>query len=378
MEIQSLKGHNCLFKHSVYKRISVSISLTILIFVFGLFPKLVLTYYSTGIYPYISSSLRFVSSIFPFAIGDLVYLLLIGFVIYKVVRFFRKRKTLNRKHRVIVPLQVLNFFLVLYILFKIAWGLNYSRPSVSEELGIGDEKYSVKELVLLGDYFVKKTNSLKSKQSKIPAYSINDLEQNSSKAYDLLKNKNSLFRYKNPCLKPVSSNWLTSKAGIEGYYAPLTGEANMNMALPDFVKPYVSCHEIAHQLGISYEDEANLLGYLTASNMPDVNYQYSANYEMLRYILFEIRMKSPQDYKLLYEKIEPRVLADFKTEKEFWRKYNGDMFGYMDAAFDSFLKLNNQPKGIDSYQDIVIWLWNIHKKELKKVERERVNSAYSR
>ncbi len=40
------------------------------------------------------------------------------------------------------------------------------------------------------------------------------------------------------------------------------------------------------------------------------------------------------------------------------------MFGYMDAAFDSFLKLNNQKKGIDSYQDIVIWLWNIHKKQL--------------
>ncbi|MNU04977.1 hypothetical protein D3C72_2496180 [compost metagenome] len=40
------------------------------------------------------------------------------------------------------------------------------------------------------------------------------------------------------------------------------------------------------------------------------------------------------------------------------------MFGYMDAAFDRFLKLNNQKKGIDSYQDIVIWLWNIHKSQL--------------
>lgn len=180
-----------------------------------------------------------------------------------------------------------------------------------------------------------------------------------------MEKQNSLFRYQNPCLKAVLNSWIISKAGIEGYYAPLTGEANMNMALPNFVKPYVSCHEIAHQLGISYEDEANLIGYLTASNSPDVNYQYSANYEMLRYILFEIRMKSPEDYKILHDKLSAGVLADFKTEKEFWRKYNGEMFGYMDAAFDSFLKLNNQPKGIDSYQDIVIWLWNIHKSELK-------------
>lgn len=349
---------------SLFIKSVILVGFTILIFLFGLFPAPVQKYYSTGIYPYISSSLRFVSSIFPIAIGDIVYALLIGFVLYRIVRFFKQRKALKREHRIIVPLQILNFFLILYILFKIVWGLNYSRPSVSEELGVGNEKYSVKELVLLGDYFVRKTNDLKLKQGKIPTYSIHDLETNSAKAYGLMEQKNSLFLYPSPCLKAVINSWLISKVGIEGYYAPLTGEANMNMNLPDFVKPYVSCHEIAHQLGISYEDEANLLGYLTASNSPDVNYQYSANYEMLRYILFEIRMKSPNDYKVLHEKLSAGVLTDFKTEKEFWRKYNGDMFGYMDAAFDSFLKLNNQKKGIDSYQDIVIWLWNIHKKEI--------------
>ncbi|MBT2564499.1 DUF3810 domain-containing protein [Pedobacter sp. ISL-68] len=345
-------------------RSSIIISLTILIYLFGFSPSLVQKYYSIGFYPYISSALRFISSIFPFAIGDIIYALLIGFVLYKIVRLYKHRKSLKRQDRILVPLQILNFFLMLYIIFKIVWGLNYSRPSISEELGVGNEKYNVKELVVLGNYFIQKTNNLKLKQGKIPAYTIKELESKSAEAYSLMSRKNKLFRYPNPCLKSVLNSWMISKIGIEGYYAPLSGEANMNMNLPDFVKPYVSCHEIGHQLGVAYEDEANLLGYLTASNSVDLNYQYSANYEMLRYILFEIRMKSPDDYKLLYLKLLPQVLADFKTEKEFWRKYNGDMFGYMDAAFDSFLKLNNQKKGIDSYQDIVIWLWNIHKKEL--------------
>lgn len=351
-------------KHSEHTKLIILISLAILIYLFGFYPGLVQKYYSTGFYLYISSSLRFISSIFPFAIGDLIYALLIGFVLYKIVRFYKQRKSLKRQDRILVPLQILNFFLMLYIIFKIVWGLNYSRPSISEELGIGNEKYNVKELVILGDYFIQKTNNLKLKQGKIPDYTIKELESKSAEAYSLMLRKNKLFQYQNPCLKSVLNSWMISKIGIEGYYAPLSGEANMNMNLPDFVKPYVSCHEIGHQLGIAYEDEANLLGYLTASNSVDLNYQYSANYEMLRYILFEIRIKSPGDYKLLYLKLLPQVLADFKTEKEFWRKYNGDMFGYMDAAFDSFLKLNNQKKGIDSYQDIVIWLWNIHKKEL--------------
>jgi len=348
----------------IYFKFIAVLIIALLIYFFGLFPTLVQKHYSTGFYPHISSALRFISSIFPFAIGDIIYALLIGFVLYKIMRFYKQRKSLKRQDRILVPLQILSFFLMLYIIFKIVWGLNYSRPSVSEELGIGNEKYNVKELVVLGNYFIQKTNNLKLKQGKIPAYTIKELKSKSAEAYSLMLRKNKLFQYQNPCLKSVLNSWLISKIGIEGYYAPLSGEANMNMNLPDFLKPYVSCHEIGHQLGIAYEDEANLLGYLTASNSPDVNYQYSANYEMLRYILFEIRMKSPDDYKLLYLKLLPQVLADFKTEKEFWRKYNGDMFGYMDAAFDSFLKLNNQKKGIDSYQDIVIWLWNIHKKEL--------------
>lgn len=349
----------------------ILVSFAILIYIFGFFPVPVQKYYSTGFYPYISSALRFISSIFPFAIGDIIYVLLIGFVFYKIASLFKRRKSLKKQDRIIIPLQVLNFFLILYIVFKIIWGLNYSRPSISKELGIGNDKYSVKELVVLGNYFVDKTNALKLKQGKVPAYTIKELELKSAATYALMWQKNKVFQYSNPCLKSVLNPWLISKIGIEGYYAPPSGEANMNMNIPDFVKPYISCHEIGHQLGIAYEDEANLIGYLTASNSPDVNYQYSANYEMLRYILFEIRIKSPEDYKILHAKLSPQILADFKAEKEFWQKYNGDMFGYMGAAFDGFLKLNNQKKGIDSYQGIVIWLWNIHKLDVRKTEIRR-------
>ncbi|MCZ4244470.1 DUF3810 domain-containing protein [Pedobacter punctiformis] len=356
-----------IYRKSPFIKLLILLGFAFLIFLFGLFPAAIQKYYSTGFYPYISSSLRFISSIFPFAIGDLIYVALIAFAIYKIVRFYKNRKQLKKQDKIIVPVQILNSFLILYILFKIVWGLNYSRPGISHELGIGNKKYDVKELVLLGNYFVEKTNSLKLqtvKQGITPKYTIKELETKSAAAYAVMTNRNQVFSYRNPSVKAVLSPWLTSKMGIEGYYAPLSGEANINTNVPDFVKPYVTCHEIAHQLGVAYEDEANLLGYLTAVNSPDVNFQYSANYEMLRYILFEIRMKSPEDYKTLYNKLLPQVLTDFKTEKEFWRKYNGEMFGYMDAAFDRFLKLNNQKKGIDSYQDIVIWLWNMHKKEL--------------
>jgi hypothetical protein len=85
---------------------------------------------------------------------------------------------------------------------------------------------------------------------------------------------------------------------------------------------------------------------------------------MLRYLLLEVRIKSPEDYEILYKKIAPDVLANFKAESDFWRKYNSEMSGYMNVAFDKFLKLNNQKSGINSYQNIVIWLWNLHRSEV--------------
>lgn len=338
--------------------------LSLLIFLFGLSPALVLNYYSTGVYPVISICLRWFSSLFPYALGDILYVSLIIFALRQLFLLFKRRKSLTKKDRVIIPLKTLHILLILYISFKILWGLNYSRPSISTQLAIRNDKYDVKELVLLSNFFIDRLNELQPKINPKQTYTIKEIKEKSVLAYQKMAKRQSFFNYPQPSFKAALSGWTTSTIGIEGYYNPLTGEANLNMSLPAWVLPFVACHEISHQLGIALEDEANLVGYLTASNSDDVNFRYSANYNMLRYLLLEVRLKSPEDYEVLYQKIAPGVLANFKAERDFWRNYNSQMSGYMNVAFDKFLKLNNQEKGIKSYQNIVIWLWNYHKHEL--------------
>lgn len=328
--------------------------------------------YSEGFYPLSSVAQRFISGIFPFALGDFLYLLLVLYMLRSIYLFFKKlsQKKLVAADRLNVPLQLLNFFLILYLVFKILWGLNYSRPSISKQLGIANEKYTTAELVLLGEYFIDQLNAFQ--HLKKQSYPIDELESKAKAAYDLMKETHPFFQYRSPSVKAVLNSWVVTKIGIEGYYNPLSGEANVNMRLPAVSLPFVTCHEIAHQLGIGREDEANLIGYLTAIHSTDENFRYSAAYNMLRSILFEIRIKSPEDYKRLYARINPETIKDFKTERAFWQKYNSDMYGYMGIALDGFLKLNNQPKGADSYQDIVIWLYNIHKKEL--IQRRKLKT----
>lgn len=337
---------------------------TVSIFIFGVSSELVLIYYSTGLYPVVSSCLRWISAIFPFAIGDIIYVLLIFLALRGGYLLFKKRRILKKKDWLTIILKVVNIALILYISFKLLWGLNYSRPSISTQLSISNDKYSTKDLIQLTNFFVERLNNLQPLVKNKQTYSLKEIKEKSVLAYQKMQQKHSFFTYENPSIKPSISSWMISEIGIEGYYNPLSGEANLNMNLPSWVLPFVACHEISHQLGVAREDEANLVGYLTAVNSNDLNFQYSANYNMLRYLLIELRIKSPENYEALYEKIVPGVLANFKTESEFWRRYNSQMSGYMSIAFDKFLKLNNQQNGINSYQHIVIWLWNYHKKEL--------------
>lgn len=349
------------------RRLAIIFGIALLIFLFGLSSNAVEKIYSDGLYQWTSVAQRFISAIVPFALGDFLYASLIIFCLWSVYKVIKKavRKELTSADRLVIPLKLISFLLILYIVFKLLWGLNYSRPSISERLGISDQKYSTKELVMLGGFLVNRVNLLdQERKSHRRIYDINDLRDHSKAGYDLMAKENSFFSYRAPAVKPVMFSWLISKIGIEGYYCPLSGEANVNMRLPYMELPFVTSHEISHTLGIAREDEANLIGYLVSINNTDVNFRYSGYYNILRSVLFEIRLKSPEDFSRLLKEINANTLADFKEEHEFWRKYNGDMSAYMGTALDKFLKINNQKKGTDSYQDIVLWVFNLHKKEM--------------
>jgi len=346
------------------KQFTLLFILSAMVYAFGFNELWVEHLYVRGTYPITSIVQRYISSFLPFALGDFLYLLLILYVIRSLYLFYKKlvQKRIKRSDLLNITLQVLSFFLILYLAFKILWGLNYSRFPIAKQLAISDEKYTTPQLVSLGEYFIGRLNSLQ--HVKKQSYTVPQLREKAKLAYDVLQQKNSLFTYNAPAVKPVLNSWVITKIGIEGYYSPLSGEANVNMRLPLASLPFVTCHEIAHQLGVAREDEANLVGYLVASSSSDPYFQYSAVYEVFKNILFEIRLKSPDDYERLYKTINAVTISDLKADRDFWQKYNSDMFAYMDVAFDRFLKLNSQPKGTDSYQDLVLWLYNIHKKDL--------------
>ena len=337
-----------------------------LVFLLGFFPLVVERLYSNGLYLYTSIFQRFVSSLFPFPIGDFLYAALVIYVLIKIVRFFVRlfKKQLERSDTWVIPLQIFNFSLILYLVFKLCWGLNYSRLPVAYQLGISNDKYTKPELLSLGNFLIKKVNTLQPQRKPRRKWTIPELEKAADTAYQNMARLNAFFNYPVPAVKFVLNEMLITRLGVEGYYNPLSGEANVNMHLPNTSLPFVTCHEIAHQLGVGREDEANLIGYLAAIHSDDIEFQYSAYYAMLRSVLVEVGKALPEIYSEVYFTINKKTIAELERDRAFWLKYNSEMYGYMDMSFDKFLKLNNQAKGTDSYQDIVLWLYNIHKKDL--------------
>lgn len=358
-------------KQKVRRQLMINGLLAVLIFFIGLNSKIVEQLYSGFFYKYLSLAQRSISGLFPFSLGDILYVLFIGLILYRIFNFLKKLKSASPKRPMLLaaPLHLLNFTLILYIAFKLLWGLNYARPSIAEQLKIGNEKYSPEQLTALAKFLIKQINGiqverLKQQDPNLQHYTTAALEHLAASAYQEMHAKAPFFSYRQPALKKVLNTWAVTKIGLEGYYNPLSGEANVNMRIPAHGLPFVACHEIAHQLGVGREDEANLVGYLVASNSKDLNFKYSATYSVLRNVLFEVRIKLPEQYEELAAGINEETKLDFKRDRDFWMKYNSDMYAYMDVALDSFLKLNNQQKGINSYQDIVIWVYNLHKHEL--------------
>ena len=279
--------------------------------VFSLFPEAVETYYSQRFYPLVSAVQRCTSSFFPFALGDLLYALLIIYVLKKIVVFISKQQKTKNDY-LFFGLKSLNLILLVYISFKLLWALNYARPRINQQLNISAKPYQKEQLLRLNTFLLEQLNVLnKSIDTAQFNLSPKELEDLATAAYNQLAETQPFFRYKYSAVKPVSSAWLVSKMGIEGYYNPLSGEANINHRLPGFTLPFVTCHEIAHQLGVAKEDEANLVGYLAAIHSKNVAFQYSAYYNMLRYVLFEIRIKYPEDYNtIIATKIPKPIMSN--------------------------------------------------------------------
>ncbi|QEC70955.1 DUF3810 domain-containing protein [Arachidicoccus ginsenosidivorans] len=338
----------------------------ILLSMLSRFPAFIEHYYALGLYPVIAGGLRISFGWLPFSLGDLLYTLLGIFMLWRLIRFIR----ILVKRRWSKPYGFKSLYTVLwtggiiYALFYLFWGLNYSRLGIANQLGLSVTKdYNTEELQSLTQNLLKKTNQDRRRLgSPIELPNAKTLFNGAVQAYQQIDKKYSFLAYRHRSIKVPIYNALGGYLQYTGYYNPFTGEAQVNTALPGILLPYVTCHEMAHQLGYASEDEANFVGFLAATASPDPLFQYSTHLELFRYANSELWYRDSNMARSNYKQLDTLVKQDLTHLQAFFEAHENPIGRFTTKIYGLFLKANQQPQGLDTYDQVTAWLLAYQKK----------------
>lgn len=301
------------------------------------------TWYAHHIYPALMLVIGGFFGIFPVSAAELcLYAAGAGVIIY-AIRFIKQ------------PMRLLSrgFFLISAILFLYTanCGVNYYAMSFSDYAGLETGLYTKAELQELCEYLVQQVNETAAGER----YAGNQ-EAWIQEAVTSMQKAGTKFPalggfYPRP--KPVLVSRILSVMQISGIYAPFTIEANFNREITDYNIPHTICHELSHLKGFMREDEANFIGYLACIGSDNRAFRYSGYLTGLVYAGNALAKVDREAYTEVWQGVSDQVRADIRENNEFWGRYDGKVAEAAARWNDSYLKMNRQTDGVQSYGRMV-------------------------
>lgn len=333
----------------------------IIVFWAGQNPEKIELLYSQGVYVYIARFFNMIHGLVPFSIAEIPLIILVFNCILKFDISFFSRDNLIRFLKLSNLSSLISKLLLIMaaisLSFQLLWGLNYYRLPINHHLELDVKEREAQALNDLLTELIAETNDLRQRLSTAPNLSVawkNNLHYYFKEIPSLFNNSalpTSLpFMELSAAAKPVGFSGLMSFTKTSGIYSPFTGEANININVPDHQILATVAHEIAHRQGFAREDEANFIAWLVlheTEGRPDL--QYSGNMLALAYGLNAYYKVAPQNYSALYQSLSPLVTADFSFARTFWQRYEGPVEKISDTVNNQYLQSNQQKDGVQSY-----------------------------
>jgi len=316
------------------------------------FPATIDSWYTHFLFGYIGAGLRWAFGWIPFSVGDVLYiaagfwLLVVGLPAVVKLPAAADWRKVGR---------LLFFFCSIWLAFHVLWGFNYYRQSIPDQFGLRKGEVTAEEIRAFAEYSLTEANRW------VPATGSNGIQvEQIKKAYDSLATHFSFLTYRPVSYKPSLFGVLGNYMGYGGYYNPFTGEAQINAHLPEFMHPYIALHEVAHQLGYAKESDANFIGYLAALHSIDSSTRYSAHLELFLYANNVLWRTDSIAAKNNNERLSPRIKKDLAAYKVFAEKYFGPLDRFITWFYAGFLRFNNQPDGMRSYNRGMLYALRYH------------------
>ena len=309
-------------------------------------------WYSTAAYPRIERTLTPFSNLVPFAILDVLLMIVVPTGLIRLVVSARE----SWRARDVGPLgrtvfQLLAATAALYILFLALWGLNYRRVRMADRLVLDRAAPTSEQVVALGLTAVSEMNRLyaDAHQQLVAGGEWRDLALRAAFAdvqHALASGPDAEpGRLKRSLLGPYF-RW----AGVDGMVNPFGLEVIANPDLLPFERPFVAAHEWSHLAGYADESEANFVGWLTCIRASP-SQQYSGWFYLYWQIAGEVNAAERGRLNAALADGPRRDVNAVIT-----RLRRGQIPALQRASwqvYDKYLKANRVEAGVRSYGEVV-------------------------
>lgn len=308
-------------------------------------PEVVEKLYSRGVYPAVAYLLSFFSSLFPFSLDDLFYIVLILSPVLLILAVILKYISWKSSLKIAI-----NIPAIIYTAFYFLWGFNYFRADFNTRLQIPVQIHNIPAFTDAFEKLAKQLNSTQTDFTGISKSEIDSLTELSFKKHASLLNLKYPAGKRKP--KEITFSRFFAKAGISGYYGPFFNEVHVNRHNLPVEYPFVLAHEKAHQFGITGEAEANFYAWLICTESDSQHLKYSANLAILGYFLAHGRnLKQTAE---ITGKLDAKVKADYNSVREHHALLRNEKIDKAASKVnDAYLKTNKIEDGIMDYTGVV-------------------------
>lgn len=321
--------------------------------------------FARGLYKWYAISLSSITGMISFSLMELGIILIPILVVISSFLFVKKlitNKGDNKKRIENTIISLICIFSVILFWITIVCNVNYYRYNFSEISGLLVEDSSLELLESLSIDLAIKANSLREEIDSVDENGVMQLSFDNFKemgevaleSFAYLNEDYDVFDYKVALPKAIYFSHLMSYTDFVGVYSPLTMETNINIDVAHYSIPSTMAHELAHAYGFMREDEANFIAYLACMKSDSIDFKYSGTMLALIHTGNQLSKKSPEAYNKLWSMYSEDVVRDLRANSDYWAKFADNKISEVSNAInDTYLKVNNQEDGVQSYGRMV-------------------------
>ena len=308
---------------------------------------------------FVRAVLAHLTSWLPFSLAEIL-LYLVPILLIVIAIYAYRRRCDSWKSVFVFIGSLLSVFSLFFTLFVFSFGMGYHTETLDKRLSLEKKEISVEELYLTARLLALKVNEsaegvrFGEDGFSVMPYARGEMNDRLMLAYDKLCDSHDFIQRLDSNIKPVLASNAMSYTHITGVYSYFTGEANLNVAFPDYTLPYTAAHELAHQRGIARENEANFIAFLVTECSEDAYIVYSGYLNLFEYVLYALANADATLATSVTDLLVPEVRRELIAYSNFFDKYRDSAAADIsDAVNDTYLKLHGNTQGTGSYGLVV-------------------------